>query len=323
MLKSLLYFQNRFHANTSNCAQFEPFGSSSCTEKIHPPQNIIHMHLVCDRNLWSMLESQLQNCSLPYLKCSFYDVESYVDFAQRIPNGHIAGPSAVAKLWIPYILPPWVIKTIVIDSDLLWNENALMLWKIFEQFKSTQMIGLAWEQQSYDPLCIEDPAKLLPRRGVNGGLVLMHLERMRNIRWDITIEQIIHQRLNQVGILGEGEQEVYSFLIHLKPDWYYGIPCEWNIQVYAAVAVRCCPIIWPDRRPDVSQKCFDVADNKSFGFGSLVHYDTPLKPEESGWENSVPVSTPRPGDVLTIDELRSRFLDLYARFQRIPMECFA
>ncbi|KAG5454155.1 LARGE xylosyl- and glucuronyltransferase 2 [Clonorchis sinensis] len=246
-----------------------------------------------------------------------------LDFAQRIPNGHIAGPSAVAKLWIPYILPPWVIKTIVIDSDMFWNENALMLWKIFEQFKSTQMIGLAWEQQSYDPLCIEDPAKLLPRRGVNGGLVLMHLERMRNIRWDITIEQIIHQRLNQVGILGEGEQEVYSFLIHLKPDWYYGIPCEWNIQVYAAVAVRCCPIIWPDRRPDVSQKCFDVADNKSFGFGSLVHYDTPLKPEESGWENSVPVSTPRPGDVLTIDELRSRFLDLYARFQRIPMECFA
>ncbi|KER24163.1 hypothetical protein T265_08101 [Opisthorchis viverrini] len=279
MLKSLLYFQNRFHSNTSNCAPFEPFGNSSCAEKIHPPQNIIHMHLVCDRNLWTMLESQLQNCSLPYLKCSFYDVESYVNFAQRIPNGHITGPTPVAKLWIPYILPPWVIKTIVPDSDMLWNENPLMLWKIFEQFNPTQMIELAWEQQSYDPLCSEDQIKPLP--------------------------------------------EVYSFLIRMKPDWYYRIPCEWNTQVYSAVAVHCCPIIWPDRRPDVSHRCFDVADNKSFVIGALVHYDTPLKPEEPGWENSVVAGTPRSGDVLTIDQLRSRFLDVYTRFQRIPMSCFA
>ncbi|GAA49774.1 glycosyltransferase-like protein LARGE [Clonorchis sinensis] len=287
-------------------------------------QNPIHIHFVADHKLWPLLKSHLYRCELSYLKCSFYSLENYYDFAGRIPNTHHSGPTAMAKLWTPYILPHWLEKIILIDSDTLWNENIYTLWNHFDRFNSTQMIGIAWEQQSDDLHCNRSSTMVIPSEGVNAGLVLMHLWRMRNVRWDAISELLVVARLERDKMLYQSDQSIYNDIISLKPEWYYPLACEWNVQLYSPVAVQCCPIVWPDRRPKVTHECSDVnrSTARSYGYARIVHCDGKQKPEESVLESPESLSRLPSGRPLTIEELRSRYFDVYARFQKIPINCF-
>ncbi|TGZ66664.1 hypothetical protein CRM22_005193 [Opisthorchis felineus] len=324
MLKSLLYFQNHLSSASQECLWLEPFQSSPCFTELHPAQNPIHVHFITEYDLWPVLKAQLNNCSLPYLECSFYNLAEYQWFSKRIPNIHHAGSPGVAKLWVPYILPHWVIRTIVVDSDILWNENVETLWKMFDHFTSTQMLGMAWEQQSQDAGCSRSSKTFFPVTGVNSGLVLMHLWRMRAAHWDLITERHIVSFLAVRKYLSQADQDIYNSVLALKPEWLYNLPCEWNVQVYSPIAVQCCPVIWPDRRPKITHECSDVnqTSTRSYGFLRIAHYNKAHKPEDTGWKNARPYNPLPSGFALTIDELRSRYFDVYARFRKIPMNCF-
>ncbi|KER27399.1 hypothetical protein T265_05571 [Opisthorchis viverrini] len=449
MLKSLLYFQNRLRSESQECLRYEPFQANACNTEVHPMKNPIHVHFVADHELWPLLKSQLHSCKLAYLTCSFYNLENYYDqitinperklltrllktlrqtitgfallgshqdFSANIPNTHHSGPTAMAKLWAPYILPHWLEKTIVVDSDTLWNENIYTLWNHFNRFNSTQvsavqassenclpceffiitsvkwhfrllskhtwlkpttgfallgahqvgclrvsvnfmfylkpnctklaqythlqtnlvlrqtqlepfeylMIGIAWEQQSDDLGCNRSSKVVIPPTGVNSGLVLMNLWRMRYVRWDAISERMIIARLKRDKIFYQSDQAIYNDIIPLKPEWYYPLACEWNVQLYSSVAVQCCPTVWSDRRPKVTHECSDINRNMtgSYGYALLVHCDGKQKPEESYTESPESLSPPPSGRPLTIEELRSRYFDVYVRFRKIPINCF-
>ncbi|KAG5443220.1 LARGE xylosyl- and glucuronyltransferase 2-B [Clonorchis sinensis] len=324
MLKSLLYFQNHLNSASQECLRVEPFETSPCFTELHPAQNPIHVHFITEYDLWPVLKSKLGNCSLPYLECSFYNLAEYQSFAERIPNTNHAGAAGIAKLWVPYILPHWVIRTIFVDTDTLWNENVETLWKIFDNFTSTQMLGIAWEQQSQDAHCRRSSETSLPVTGVNSGLVLMHLSRMRVANWGLITEQHIVSFLAVRKHLSQADQDIYNSVLALKPEWLYSLPCEWNVQVYSPVAVQCCPVIWPDRRPKITHECSDVkqTSTRSYGFLRIAHYNTDNKPEDTGWNNAPPYNPLPSGSALTNDGLRARFFDVYARFRKIPMDCF-
>ncbi|KER27398.1 hypothetical protein T265_13814, partial [Opisthorchis viverrini] len=222
-------------------------------------------------------------------------------FADRIPNIHHAGSAGIAKLWAPYILPHWVIKTIVVDTDILWNENVGTLWKFFDQFTSTQMLGMAWEQQTQDARCRGSSKILFPVTGVNSGLVLMHLSRMRAANWGLITEQHIVSSLAVRKYLSQADQDIYNSVLTLKPEWLHNLPCEWNVQVYSPMAVQCCPVIWPDRRPKITHECSDVKQNstRSYGFLRVAHYNKANKPEDTGWKNARPYNPLQSGFALT------------------------
>ena len=129
---------------------------------------------------------------------------------------HGPGSFYVTKLMLPWILPN-VTHAIVLDYDL-WTSNLLDLSNEFDKFSSTQQIGLA-----------KDVAwKLLypnATLGANGGVQLLHLERMRTGPY----ETALREEKRRIGYLGD--QTMYSHISEKYPDMFYHLSCKYNRQL--------------------------------------------------------------------------------------------
>ncbi|VDP90569.1 unnamed protein product [Echinostoma caproni] len=152
-----------------------------------------------------------------------YSLKPQIDW---IPNKHRAGIYAMLRLIITDILPSSVEKVIVLDTDTLFNYNILDLWKQFEKFTPQQIVG------------------------VNGGVLLLHLKKMRHNMWSTLWLSELFYAISRQGTLYNGEQDVFVFMIIHNPQIYYRLPCEWNFQLSRFSLPHCCPVIWPLRRPD-------------------------------------------------------------------------
>ena len=53
------------------------------------------------------------------VKVSFYDLNTVVDQVEWIPNKHYSGVYGLLKLTLPNILPKWLTKIIVLDTDVI------------------------------------------------------------------------------------------------------------------------------------------------------------------------------------------------------------
>ena len=53
------------------------------------------------------------------VKVSFYDLNTVVEQVEWIPNKHYSGVYGLLKLTLPNILPKWLTKIIVLDTDVI------------------------------------------------------------------------------------------------------------------------------------------------------------------------------------------------------------
>ena len=129
---------------------------------------------------------------------------------------HGPGSAYVTKLVLPWILPG-VTHAIVLDYDL-WTSSLLSLSEEFHNFSSTQQIGLA-----------QDVAwkHLYPNAslGANGGVQLLHLERMRSGIY----ETALREEKRYIGYLGD--QTVYARISEKYPEMFYHLSCRYNRQM--------------------------------------------------------------------------------------------
>ena len=87
------------------------------------------------------------------------------------------------KLELHSILPRSVQRTIVLDVDLLLMKDIIGLWKHFERFHSTQIFGLVENQSPwYIPGAIKKTPWPALGRGVNTGVMLVDIKRLREVR---------------------------------------------------------------------------------------------------------------------------------------------
>ena len=99
----------------------------------------------------------------------------------------LTGPSGFVYMWKPLlhrVLPISLRKAIVLDVDIfILRLDLADLWREFDALERSPKaaIGLAWEQQpSYDPNGPSPFRTFASGWGFNGGVQLMHLERMRD-----------------------------------------------------------------------------------------------------------------------------------------------
>ncbi|TGZ66899.1 hypothetical protein CRM22_005113 [Opisthorchis felineus] len=201
-----------------------------------------------------------------------------------IRNQHGSGVGALSKMLVPDILPTSVTKAVVLDTDTLLNADILELWKLFDNFTQIQIFGMAWETDPVGPENAEIP---IPKNGVNSGVVLMHLSRMRRAKWSQLFEWAVREFLFHYGLLSVGEQSALKILIQKRPELYYRIPCEWNLQLWSEATQISCPVIWTDRLPEEAI-CPEYESPKHGnldhpGIPNLVHSNfSPGKPESGG-----------------------------------------
>tara|TARA_B110001452_G_scaffold41582_1_gene31859 strand:- start:2143 stop:3393 length:1251 start_codon:yes stop_codon:yes gene_type:complete len=142
------------------------------------------------------------------------------------------GPLYLFKPLLHLVLPESVKRVIVLDTDLFLFTNLRGMWDLFGRFDAQQLIGLAQEQcPSYQEV------RALGGRGYNGGVQLLHLERMRNskpyeaLMWRHARRQL---PMKPGGIGWLGDQTLYSWMSvnGSGAEWlFFELPCGWNRQI--------------------------------------------------------------------------------------------
>ncbi|TGZ66896.1 hypothetical protein CRM22_005112 [Opisthorchis felineus] len=324
LLKSVFYYQGRLRSNRSECSLRRTPSPKPCSQQRTPERTPIHLHLIAELKLWSTINDFVSQWRVQQFQWTLYDLDDYLPRVSWIPDSHYAGVVTVAKMIVPDILPINLTKAIVLDTDILLNANILYLWDLFANFTQKQIFGAAWEPYSDHPRCGEPP---IPTGGVNSGVVLMHLSRMREAGWsDMFIEETKKILLVYKDLSG-GEQSVLNKLIRKRPELYYRVPCEWHVQLWYEEVHRCCPVIWTDRLPEETicpeRDSSEPGNINHPGTPNLVHFCAGAKKPEGGISPPKFIRTiPVPSKTQTRDELRAKFLEVYWSFNAVAQTCY-
>ena len=147
------------------------------------------------------------------------------------------GPSFIYmyKPFLYELLP--LDRVLVLDFDVLILGDLRELWDQFDAFSPSSVIGLAHSQSpEYSDLGTW-PHKPGPRAGLNGGVQLQHLQRMRA---DVAAGGAYLRDLRRCAAGGckrywklprLGDQTYYTGLCLREPATCHVLPCEWNRQL--------------------------------------------------------------------------------------------
>ncbi|CAG2118923.1 unnamed protein product, partial [Medioppia subpectinata] len=105
---------------------------------------------------------------------------------------------AAQRLFLPTILKD-IDSVLYVDTDVLFLTPVDQMWSIFERMNSTQMAAMSPESEDFASSWYYRFAKhpYVERLGVNSGVMLMNLTRMRDFHWTDYLEPYLAQyRLN-------------------------------------------------------------------------------------------------------------------------------
>ena len=161
------------------------------------------------------------------------------------------GPIYLYKPLLHLVLPPWLTKLIVLDTDLFVTADVAGLWAEFARFSPTALLGLAAEQcPSYQQV------RALGGFGLNGGVQLLHLARMRrSARYAELLDAYkaapMRYPMKEGGIGWLGDQTLYSWMSVNASGGrsiFHLVPCGWNRQTGTHMAGW--PHFWRDHACD-------------------------------------------------------------------------
>ncbi|KAF7256576.1 hypothetical protein EG68_05865 [Paragonimus skrjabini miyazakii] len=298
MLKSLTYFRGTFRCV---CPDLNGYHLSV--------RNPISLHLIMSESTKNIFHEIVYGWAKNIVNFHVYSAESYTSSMKRIPNRHPAGVWGMVKLMVPEIVPQSVEKVIILDTDTIFNADVEELWSHFSRFDEYQSIGMAFEQNPEDAHCADWHNPFMPEKGVNGGVVLVDLVKLRKINWHQIWREVVVNYFKTVPELAEGEQTIVHAILQMIPQLYYKLPCEWNVQVWNAKAAACCPVVWPHLPGELTNEYDDVVSVK------LLHYNSKIKPHfldpKPKWRPQLARSQP----ALTVEELRIRAAEAYHIFR--------
>ncbi|XP_068206791.1 glucoside xylosyltransferase 1-like [Palaemon carinicauda] len=137
-------------------------------------------------------------------------------------------PCASQRLFMPSLLED-IDSLIYVDTDVLFLAPLEELWKHFSAMNSSQMAAMAPEHEDLATGWYNRFAKhpYYGRLGVNSGVMLMNLTRLRKFGWeDYVIPIYKHYKLS----ITWGDQDIINIIFHYHPDKLYVYGCEYNLR---------------------------------------------------------------------------------------------
>ncbi|XP_017772638.1 PREDICTED: glucoside xylosyltransferase 2 [Nicrophorus vespilloides] len=137
-------------------------------------------------------------------------------------------PCAAQRLFLPSVLDD-IDSILYMDTDTLFLTPVEDVWEHFNNMNSSQMAALAPEHEDpnvgwynrfarhpyYGPL------------GVNSGVMLMNLTRMREFQW---VNYVIPIYKRYKLKITWGDQDIINIIFHFHPDKLYIYPCRYNFR---------------------------------------------------------------------------------------------
>ncbi|CAL8094343.1 unnamed protein product [Calicophoron daubneyi] len=117
-----------------------------------------------------------------------------------------------------------LIGIIILDTDVMFNQNIQELWNMFDLFNDEQAIGGIFEQ--LDNLQNNMATARFPilKAGINSGVLLLQLDRMRQLNWAQLWRSVGEQMQNDEGGVNFGEQGIINTILYRKPNLLFEIP---------------------------------------------------------------------------------------------------
>jgi UDP-xylose:glucoside alpha-1,3-xylosyltransferase len=125
------------------------------------------------------------------------------------------------------ILLPHHELIIHIDSDAIFLSPVEELWSYFDQMNGSQIAALATEDMNPKTNwnLNHRTAPFPSKYGLNAGIMLMNLTRMREINFFSELEPIAQK---YKGLLPWFDQDVINVYFYQYPEKYLMLPCKWN-----------------------------------------------------------------------------------------------
>ncbi|XP_046742097.1 glucoside xylosyltransferase 1 isoform X2 [Diprion similis] len=137
-------------------------------------------------------------------------------------------PCAAQRLFLPTMLID-IDAVLYVDTDTLFLAPPEVIWDEFKKMNSSQLAGLSPEHEDPNTGWYNRFAKhpYYGKLGVNSGVMLMNLTRMREFRWmDYVIPIHKEYRLK----ITWGDQDIINIIFYYHPERLYIYPCRYNYR---------------------------------------------------------------------------------------------
>ncbi|HEX4960374.1 MAG TPA: glycosyl transferase family 90 [Thermoanaerobaculia bacterium] len=136
-------------------------------------------------------------------------------------------PCASQRLFFPYLIEG-TNRVLYVDTDILFLRPLDELWNLFDRFQPAQLAALAPEGEvpalNWYKRFAQHP--YVQPLGVNSGVMLMDLRKMREARWR---ERMLAYREKYTHIPW-GDQDLINIFFAESPEMLYGFSCAWNFR---------------------------------------------------------------------------------------------
>ncbi|GAB6022327.1 hypothetical protein CHUAL_006449 [Chamberlinius hualienensis] len=129
-------------------------------------------------------------------------------------------------------------SVLYVDTDTIFLRPADKIWQHFYKMNSSQIAAMSPEHEDYATGWYNRFAQhpYYKPLGVNSGVMLMNLTRMRAINWEAQLGPIYQQYKLKITW---GDQDILNIYFHNHRDKLYVYPCEWNYRpdhcMYASI----------------------------------------------------------------------------------------
>ncbi|XP_046984397.1 glucoside xylosyltransferase 1 isoform X1 [Schistocerca americana] len=137
-------------------------------------------------------------------------------------------PCAAQRLFLPTVLSH-IDALLYVDTDTLFLGPLEDVWRHFELMNSSQIAALTPEHEDPNTGWYNRFARhpYYGKLGVNSGVMLMNLTRMRTFRWTDYVVPIYKEYKLKITW---GDQDIINIIFHFHPDKLYVYPCRYNYR---------------------------------------------------------------------------------------------
>ncbi|XP_045174255.2 xylosyl- and glucuronyltransferase LARGE2s-like [Mercenaria mercenaria] len=195
-------------------------------------KNPLHFHFIADLAAQDILDKLFKTWRLNEMEWSFYPADSVTQDIEWIPNKHYSGIYGLMKLVLPKILPEYLQKVIVLDTDITFASDIAELWKLFAVLANAAL-GLVENQSDWYLGKIWKNHQPWPAlgRGFNTGVMLMNLKMLRDLDWMTLWRQVAEKELMTMLATSLADQDIINSVLKQNAQLVKTLPCQWNVQL--------------------------------------------------------------------------------------------
>ncbi|KAI9562630.1 hypothetical protein GHT06_010084 [Daphnia sinensis] len=147
-------------------------------------------------------------------------------------------PCASVRLFLPNLLKE-VDSVLYLDADTVFLDSPLRIWQHLSKMNDTQLVAAGPEKYDYTNGWYAKFARhpYYGKFGVNSGVMLMNLTKMRQFGWEKYVVSVFEQYKTRIVY---ADQDLINSIFHFHPEKLYVYPCNYNyIPTHCSVTSLC------------------------------------------------------------------------------------